>query len=112
MSLLENFMENTNIFRGDESRIDEAAFDALVQAHGIEVAKGYLKAMHEMTGILNHILFVEKYGWENFKETPSNTYGKVFNLHKALLKFVESNELDTENLKKPFPYYRTIAQGF
>lgn len=111
MSLLKNFAENTHIFRGDENRIDYAAFEALTQEHGEDVAKGYLKAMFEFTEILNNILLIEKGHTSNFPETPANTFGKVSNLHKALFDFVSASGLEVDKLKKPRSHV-TRAQGF
>ena len=110
-SLLENFMDNTEIFRGDENRIDQAAFDTLISEHGFEVARGYIKAMREMAGILNNILMTESGRGVYLRSTPATIVGKVSNLHIVLFDFLKSNDVDVDELQTPFPS-RTRLRNF
>lgn len=97
-SLLDGFTENTNIFRGDLNKIDQQAFEALVEEHGLSVAIGYMKCLHEMTEVIGNIMVVLKYNEYYLSEKPHIVFNKMSNLHIALYNFVQNNNLDTSSL--------------
>jgi len=114
MSLLDDYLENSEIFKGQENRLDKEAFDKLVEEHGVDVAKGYLKAVAEMTDVVAHLMIdtitVDGTAFEALG-TRDSVCGKVKNLHKALLGFIEANGISTEGMEKP-RWWRTRQPGF
>jgi hypothetical protein len=101
--LLDDFAENTNIFRSDESKIDKAAFDEVYKKYGEDVALGYLKCMEEITTILNRVLMAPSKNIPNLRvnETDAMISNKIFHLHNALLIFMKQNGIDTGKLAMP-----------
>ena len=111
MSLLENFSENTDIFKARDNRIDQDAFEALTKKHGEDVARGYVKAMAEVMQVLNELLVVEVRDGQFDPNTPTNVFGRVSNLHKALFEFLKINDAAPDTLKPILPF-RTRSQNF
>lgn len=104
MSLLDTFKENTSIFRGDESRIDQTAFDELIKERGEDVAKGYLKAIVEFVEVIDMILLTQSGEERGLPEKPAHIQGRMSNLHIAIFEFVKQNGINTDHLNRPFPF--------
>lgn len=100
MSLLDGFEENFEIFRGNENRIDNQAFENLVEEHGLSFATGYLKAMYEFTEVVGSIMVIKLPSF-SISEKPHTVFNKMSNLHAALFKFFVENGIDTERLIPP-----------
>jgi len=117
MSLLDDFSDNTEIFKGQQNRIDQEAFNALIEKHGLAFAQGYLKAMHEMARVVSNIMMDPKVYTDHegrpyrTRESQAMAYGKLWHLNNALYKFVQDNELPVADIPKPFSH-GTKAQSF
>lgn len=118
MSLLDDYMENTEIFKPHYNLIDPVAFNALIEKHGEEFAKGYLKAIHEMAIVVSDIMMTPEVvstteDGEEYRMPFSQAmaYGKLWHLHKALYKFVQGNDLPINRIAKPINH-GTKAQNF
>lgn len=118
MSLLDDYFENTEIFKPHQNLIDQVAFDALMEKHGEDFAKGYLKAIHEMAIVVGDVMMTPKVvrtteGGEQIRSPFSQAmaYGKLWHLHKALYQFVLNNELPVNQIAKPIKH-GTKAQNF
>ncbi len=112
MSLLDDFKENTHVFRGDEKRLDQVAFDTLVEERGLAFAQGYLKAVHEITAAVGDIMKKPMQGRFDMPQTPAIVYGKMNLLHKALYKFVQDNGLGIDSIRKPSTTHTTKSPGW
>ncbi len=117
MSSLDDFSENTEVFKPQQNLIDPVAFKALVEEHGVNFAKGYLKAIHEMAEVIGNIIVDPQIHTDSsgepyrVRESQAMAYGKLWHLHKALYRFIQESGLPVNRIAKPFDH-GTKAQNF
>jgi len=113
MTFLNRFDEpNSGIIDGYSGCISQDFLEKLAKNKGIEFAEGYTQALIEITQTINRIIVVpSKMEGYNKLETASNTFSKIYNLHKALLIFMENNELNVSLLKNS-PMHSTRISGW
>jgi ketol-acid reductoisomerase len=104
MSLLQDFTDNTQIFDGYHKKIDQAAFDKLIETQGEDVARGYLKCLHELAQVMDNIIHdppeANKY---SYRQSKTFVTAKAIHLYNALHDFAEKNSLKTDHLSEPRP---------
>lgn len=101
MQLLDDFKENTGILNGSVGVIDQVAFDKLIDEHGIDFARGYLKAMQEMNAAIGNLMIRKHAEHYQVPESAACVYAKISNLHTALFKFLGDNNLDPDKKIRP-----------
>lgn len=102
MSLLKHFEDNTHIFNPYERKIDQHAFEQLLETEGEDVARGYMKCLFELTGVLDNIVYQRRTtnGYD-YQDTPTVISHKVNHLRNALIQFAATNSLPVEHFREP-----------